>query len=126
MTYRDSHPSRLESVAVRRARGITRCRLHLPAKRNRILSNIEYSPIAVQTASSVDRLRNQFIDRIGDGQLPNGDEGADTVHGDRPLIFDSVAALDVCFFSFLKQVASRGQPKSHVHRHFSTMPTSRS
>src|SRR5258708_34451186 len=124
MTYRDSHPSRLESVAVRRARGITRCRLHLPAKRNRILSNIEYSPIAVRTASSVDRLRNQFVDRIGDGQLPNGDEGAETVHGDRPLIFDSVAALDMFLFSFLKQVASRGHTSSHDHPHFSSMPIS--
>jgi hypothetical protein len=54
----------------------------------------------VRTAFPVDRLRHQLVDRLGDGHLPQGDEGAETVYRYRTLIFDSVAALDVFLFRF--------------------------
>jgi hypothetical protein len=44
---------------------------------------------------------------------------AETVHRNRPLIFNSVAALDMLLFSFLKQIGSRGHTNSHGHPHFS-------
>jgi hypothetical protein len=50
--------------------------------------------------------------------LAYGDKRAETVHGDRPLIFDSVAALDVLLFSFFKQVCPRGHTNSHGHPQF--------
>src|SRR5260370_2027822 len=79
------------------------------------------SPIAVRTASSVDRLRHQLVDRIGDGHLPHGDEGAEAVHRYWPLIFNSVAALDMLLFPFLKQVGSRGHTNSQDPPHFSSI-----
>ncbi|HTS58726.1 MAG TPA: hypothetical protein VMH03_14350, partial [Terriglobales bacterium] len=45
----------------------------------------------------------------------------EAVDRDRPLIFNSVAALDVLLFSFFKQVGPRGHTNSHCHPHFSTI-----
>ena len=44
-----------------------------------------------------------------------------TVHRDWPLIFNSVAALDMLLFSFFKQVGSRGHTNPHGYPHFSTI-----
>src|ERR1700738_865194 len=80
--------------------------------------HLNTSPIAVRTASSVDRLRNQLVDRIGDGHLPHGDEGAEAVYGNWPLLFDSVAARDVFLFPFFVQVGPGGHTNPHGHPHF--------
>jgi hypothetical protein len=69
----------------------------------------------------VERLRYQFVNWTGGRCLPHGDEGAEAVYRRRPLIFDSVAAIDVLLFSFLKQVSSGGHTNSHGHPHFSTI-----
>jgi hypothetical protein len=41
------------------------------------------------------------------------------VHGYRPLIFDSVAALNMLLFSFFVQVGPGGHTNPHGHPHFS-------
>jgi hypothetical protein len=79
------------------------------------------SPIAVRTASPVDCLRKQFVDRIGDGHLPHADKGPKAVHRDRQLIFDSVTVLDVFLFPFFVQVGPCGHTTSHDHPHFSSI-----
>ncbi|MGC1224691.1 MAG: hypothetical protein WA872_23150, partial [Candidatus Sulfotelmatobacter sp.] len=68
---------------------------------------------------SIERLRHEFPDWVRIGYLAHGDERAEAVHRDRPLIFNSVAALDMLLFSFLKQVGFRGHTNSHCHPHFS-------
>src|ERR1700722_6307658 len=55
------------------------------------------------------------------GQLPDGDERAQAVCRNRPLIFDLVTALDVLLLPFLKQVGPRGHTNSHGRPHFSTV-----
>jgi hypothetical protein len=67
----------------------------------------------------IERLCHEVTNSIGSGYLAHGDERAEAVHRDRSLIFDSVAALDVLLFSFLKQVGSGGHTNPHGHPHFS-------
>src|SRR5208337_1672530 len=55
---------------------------------------------------------------VGLGYLAHGGERAKTVHRNRPLIFNSVAALDVLSFSFVIQVGPRSHTNSHCHPHF--------
>jgi hypothetical protein len=55
---------------------------------------------------------------VGLGCLAHGDERAETVHGNRSLIFYPVAPIDVLLFSFFKQVGPGGHTKPHGHPHF--------
>ncbi|MGA8491605.1 MAG: hypothetical protein WB711_14355 [Terriglobales bacterium] len=75
----------------------------------------------VSSRHPIERLCHEVANSVGLGYLSNGDERAKTVHRDWPLIFNSVAALDVLLFSFLKQVGPRGHTNSHCHPHFSTI-----
>ena len=68
---------------------------------------------------AIKRLRHKVANSIRLGYLANGDEGAETVHWDWPLIFNSVAALDMLLLSFLKQFGPRGHTNSHGFPHFS-------
>jgi len=72
-------------------------------------------------ALPVESLCHEVASSVGLGYLAHGDERAEAVDRDRPLIFNSVAALDVLLFSFFKQVGPRGHTNSHCHPHFSTI-----
>jgi hypothetical protein len=76
-------------------------------------------PLFAQELLPSERLCHEVANSVGLGYLAHGGERAKTVHGDRPLIFNSVAALDVLFLSFFKQVGSRGHTNSHGRPHFS-------
>jgi hypothetical protein len=43
---------------------------------------------------------------VGNRQFPHGDERRETVHGNRPFIFNAITKFDVFLFSFLVQVGS--------------------
>src|SRR5579862_1086799 len=66
----------------------------------------------------IERLCHEVPNSVWIGYLTHRDERTETVHRDRPLIFDSIAELDVLLFSFLKQVGSRGHTNSHDRPHF--------
>src|SRR6266481_1883377 len=75
----------------------------------------------VSSRQPIERLCEEVANSVGLGYLAHGDERAKTVHGDRPLIFNSVAPLDMLSLSFLKQLGSRAHTNLHSHPHFSTI-----
>src|SRR5208282_2248175 len=75
----------------------------------------------VSSRHPIECLCHEVSNSVGLGYLAHGDERAKTVHRDWPLIFNSVAALDVLLFSFFKQVGPRGHTNSHRNPHLSTI-----
>src|ERR1700733_4253732 len=76
--------------------------------------------LVVSFRHPIERLCHEFSNAIGIGDLAYGDERAQAVHRERPLLFNSVAALDVLLFSFLEQVDPCDHTNSHGHPHFLT------
>jgi len=54
---------------------------------------------------SIEHLYHEVANSVGLGYLAHGDERAETVHGDRPLIFNSVAGSICCCFRFSNKSA---------------------
>jgi hypothetical protein len=75
----------------------------------------------VSSRYPIERLCHEVANSVGIGYLAHGDERTKAVHWHWPLIFNSVAALDVLLFSFLKQVGSGGHTNPHGHPHFSLL-----
>src|SRR6266849_2846136 len=70
------------------------------------------------TVVSIQCVGDQFAECTRRGNFPHGDERTKAVHRYRPLIFNSVAAVNMLLFAFLKQVGPRGDTNSHDHPHF--------
>jgi hypothetical protein len=69
----------------------------------------------------IERLCHEVANSVGIGYLAHGDERTEAVHWHWALIFNSVAALDVLLFSFLKQVGSGSHTNPHGDPHFSLL-----
>ena len=75
--------------------------------------------MTVRTVFSIERLSHEVIKRTCSGYFPHGDERAKPVHRYWPLIFNSITALDMLSFAFLKQSGPGGHTNSHDNPHFS-------
>ena len=72
--------------------------------------------VTPRTVFSMKCVRHEFFDWVCMGCFRHRDERAKAIHRYGVLIFNSVTALDVLLFSFLKQVGSRGDTNPHGHR----------
>jgi len=61
---------------------------------------------------SVERLSYEIAKPVRSGQFPSGDKRAETVHRNRPLILNWIAALDMLLLPFLKQIGACGHTNS--------------
>src|SRR5580698_1227452 len=72
----------------------------------------------VSSRHPIERLCHEIPNPIRILYLAYHDERAETIYGGWPLLFNSVASLDMLLLPFSKQVGPRGHTNSHGHPHF--------